>query len=127
MRVDELLGIYEMATLHPREHGFGLDVKLNILQPGDKKLPHEPRVKVLKKGHDADFSIMLSEDPDKMQLIDEYEGIISTKEYNKLFADVQKYRMPFLAFWRDSNMSVLELRELMAAVDTEQGDAKKED
>lgn len=115
--MNELHEIYEMATLHPKEHGIGVDVKLNILQPGDKKLPHEPRVKVIKKGVDTDFSIELNANADKMRSIGDYKDLMTTKEYNLLMTEVKRYREAFLAFWHDPTMSVTELQDLMKKVD----------
>lgn len=117
MKLVEIKDIFEMATLDPSDHGFGINIKLNILQPGDKKLPHEPCVKCFKRGAEHDFSIELNEEPAKMRLIGDYSEVITTKEFNKLFEAVKKYRIPFLNMWFDSQMGFGELREQMAKVD----------
>jgi hypothetical protein len=37
--------IYEMATLGPKDHNLGVDIKLHILQLGDRTIQHGPRTK----------------------------------------------------------------------------------
>jgi hypothetical protein len=68
--------LYEMATLGPKDHKLGIDIKLHILQPGQHKLSHGPRVKCFKSGSDKDFSISLNEDETKMFLVGEYANTI---------------------------------------------------
>ena len=44
--------IFEMSNLNDRHHGLSKDIKLNVLQPGDKQIKHGLRVKVMKSSHD---------------------------------------------------------------------------
>jgi len=57
--------IFEMATLSPKDHNLGVDIKLHILQPGDKQLSHGPIIKCLKSNNDKNFSISLNVDKHK--------------------------------------------------------------
>jgi hypothetical protein len=110
--------LFEMATISPKTHNFGIDVKLHIFQPGRKfRLSHGPRVKCFKPNVDGDFSISLDEDESKMFVVGKYDKVLSTRDFNKLFSLIQKYRIPFLNMWYDSYMSSEELMEEINEID----------
>jgi len=105
--------IFEMATLSPKEHKFGINVKIHILQPGDKKLPHGPRLKILKNNTEL-FVITLPK-------IGEPEIIGNTQELKKqdvsiLLSTAKQYREAFVRFWFDSYMSVDELMNFVDSI-----------
>lgn len=117
MKLNELFMIYEMSTVGPKVHRFGIDIKLHILQPGDKQLPHGPRVKCIKRENNSNFSITLNENADKMECIGDYKELLSTKEFNLLFEKIKKYRIPFLNIWYDPIFDQDELRDQMDKID----------
>ncbi len=51
--------LFEMSTIGPKTHEFGVDIKLNILQPGKYNLSHGPRVKCIKSNVESNFLISL--------------------------------------------------------------------
>ena len=110
--------IFEMANIGPRLHRFGVDVTMNLLQPGGNRLSHGPRAKFFKKGVDGDFSIALSEDPKKIRIVaGSFKGIVTQNEANRLVEKVRKYRIPLLNFWYDSAMNSDELSEQLEMID----------
>ena len=108
----------EMATLGPKDHKLGIDIKIHIYQPGRaERLSHGPRVKCFKPNTSSDFSITLNVDPNKMYLVGSYDKILSTKDFNKLFGLIKKYRIPLLNMWWDAYMTSSELRGEMDEID----------
>jgi hypothetical protein len=59
--------ILEFANFEPEEHKLGTDLKMHIMQPGDKKLKHGPRIKLFNNEHD--FTISISNDINKIKVI----------------------------------------------------------
>lgn len=110
--------LYEMSTIGPKSHRFGIDIKLHILQPGKHKLSHGPRVKCIKQNINKDFSISLNEDVDKMFLVGDYQDIINTKEFNILFKMIKKYRIAFLNMWYNPYMTQDDLLEQFSDIDS---------
>jgi len=110
--------ILEMANVGPQIHKFGVNVKMHLLQPGDKQLSHGPRAKFFKNSIDDGFSISISSTSSKVKVVSgEDSKIVSEGEMNTLVEKVRKYRIPLLNFWRNSNMTVDELRDQMDAID----------
>ena len=107
--------MFEMANLGPNMHKFGVTVKLNLPQPGDKKYPHGPRIKVFHGT--AEYFIRLNHDPSKM--IIEGDVFLNNREAKIVYDLVVKFREPFLTFWHDSKMTTDELRDLMKEIDPE--------
>ena len=58
--------IFEFANLGREGHGLGVNIDLRLLQPGDRKLPHGPRVRFYKKDPKNSFSITLDHNPEKI-------------------------------------------------------------
>lgn len=109
--------LFEMANINPTTHQFGIDIKLNVMQPGNIKLSHGPRVKCFTNNSDQDFSIALNVDAEKMFLVGDYHGLITTKEFNRLFALVTKYRIPFLNMWYNPKMDSYEWKQQVDEID----------
>ena len=109
---EEELLILEFANLSSKEHNFGVDVRLHVMQPADKLLKHAPRVKVYKKGESGSFSISLTDNPKVIGTC-----FLSQKELNILLKNIKKYKNAFLEFWNDSDMSTNELTDLFRQID----------
>lgn len=108
--------IFEMANIMPDKHKFGVALKMNIMQPGDKMYSHGPRVKFF-KNKSTHFSISINKDPSKIELVDgDYALLISERTLNQLIEKVKKYRVPLLNMWHDSGMSQDELLAQMSAI-----------
>lgn len=112
--------IFEFANLSPKEHGFDVDIKLRLLQPGDRKLPHGPRVRFFKKDPKVGFSITLDHNPEKIKLVSGHRPLVSRSDLNKLIRNVIKYREVFLKFWNDPGMTTGELRKIMYKIDDDE-------
>jgi len=112
--------ILEMANIGPQLHKFGVNVKMHLLQPGNKQLSHGPRAKFFKNSIDDGFSISISVESSKIKIVSgEDSKIVSEGEKNVLVEQVKKYRIPLLNFWKNSSMTVDELRDEMDAIDEE--------
>jgi len=109
--------VFEMANIPERVHHLGMDVKLNVAQPGDKRFKHEARVKVFRNDIKASFEITLDTNPATMKLVGDFSILINRKQYNQLFEFVKKYRMPLLNLWNHQEMDVDEFEVQMKAVD----------
>lgn len=105
-----------MANIGPRLHKFGVDIKMQILQPDDKKLMHGPQVGFFKDSPGEGFSISIDPDPEKITLIGGPSGLVKQCEADRLIEQVKKYRIPLLNFWHQSGMTVDELRDQMDKV-----------
>jgi hypothetical protein len=107
--------LLEMANVPSRIHGFGVDVKLNLLQPGKRIHQHAERVKVFRG--DNEFVVDLREDP---HLIQYRSGTVflSKTDFKKVIDGIKKYRIPFLIFWYSPKMDLDELEVLMRQVDS---------
>jgi hypothetical protein len=103
--IEEML--MEMANIDPREHNFGVSVKINILQPGQKKIPHGPRVKIFRGSQE--YTITLDKDEDKVKEIGEV--FLNRREAKIIFDNIVKHRNHFLSFWSDPQMTVAELMD----------------
>ena len=117
--MDNFEVIMDMANIGPRSHKFGVNLKMHILQPGNKKIQHGPRVKFFKKGLEfSGFSISLNEDSSKIKFISgSYKTLINTTELNSLIEKIQKYRIPLLNMWNDPDMTQDELLDQMELID----------
>jgi hypothetical protein len=104
----EYPGLLEMASIGPKLHKFGINVKLHIYQPGDKKIPHGPRIKVYSMNGSEDFSISLSNDASKINHITG-ASFLSDRELEFLIGKIRKHRASFMKFWNDPKMSVDDL------------------
>ena len=107
--------LYSMANVPAKIHKLGVDVKLHLYQPGNKKIPHAPRVKVFRKSLEDGFSVILDKDLTKMKV--KRKPFLKEKEFKKVVDGIKKYRIPFLMMWHDETMDVFELRSLMDKVD----------
>jgi len=101
--------ILEFANISPKDHKFGVDVKLHLMQPG-KKLQHGPRMKIYRKGIQGDFSISINDNP---KVIGNWNNFVSKRELNLLITNVKFYKESLLKFWNDSRMDTNELINLM--------------
>tara|TARA_B100000315_G_C14590513_1_gene595499 strand:+ start:1919 stop:2296 length:378 start_codon:yes stop_codon:yes gene_type:complete len=106
--------IFEMATFRPDDIGIPVNVKLNILQPGDKKLQHGPRIKVMHISDKEKFSIILSSDDEEIEVVKGHKSFLKKKDEKILLEFIKKYKNAFLKFWFDPNMSVGELKDEMS-------------
>lgn len=106
--------IFEMATISPKAHRLGVDLKMHILQPGKKKLSHGPRVKFFKQTKGDSFSISVSKEPNRIKLVaGSIKELISEGELNDLIKKIRKYRIPLLNMWHDPGMSQDDLVDQM--------------
>lgn len=105
--------ILEYANMPPKLHGFGINVKLHLMQPSIQ-LKHGPRVKIFKQGSLDNFCITLEEIP---RVVGNYKSVVSTSELNILISKIKKYRTAMLKFWDDPQMDILELEELFKRID----------
>ena len=111
--------VADMANIDPEEHHFGIDVKLNVPQPGNRMYPHAPRVKVFKASPKINFSISLNPNPTKIRLLrsgDPYK-VIRRADLKPLLEKIKKYRIPLLMLWYDQGMTTKEFIKLMKRVD----------
>lgn len=106
--------LFEMANVPGRVHRFGVDVKLNLLQPGRKMYQHAEQVKVFRG--DQEFLVDLREDPNEIKHRDG-KVFLSKQDFDKVIDGIKKYRIPFLIFWYSPKMDIDELEELMRQVD----------
>lgn len=106
--------IVEMANIDSRTHGFGVDVKLHLMQPGNS-LRHGPRVKVFKKTLQDSFSIILSKKESEIILDPntDYKPLLNKTQYLQVLDGVKRHRIAFLKFWNTPTMTVDELKDLM--------------
>lgn len=112
--------IFEFANVPNRIHRLGVDIKLQVSQPGDKEYPHAPRVKVFRHSDDEPeaFTISLNIDPVKIKLQDgTFSGLLSRGQFKNLMEFVKKYRIPLLNLWYRPGADILELRDEMDAID----------
>jgi len=105
--------ILEFATIGPKSHKFGVDVKLHIMQPGDKKLQHAPRVKIIKKGVNGDMSIRI----DNQEVIGDYTKFMTSKELKIIKSKIVHYKNAFLNFWNDPDMDSDEFLDMFSQID----------
>ena len=116
---DQML-LLEMANIPSSVHRFGVDVKLQLLQPGKRIYPHAERVKVFRGSNpnDKELSFVLTLRENEAD-INFHEGniFLPKKEYKAVLEGVRKYRIPFMIFWYSPGMDATELRELMDQVD----------
>jgi hypothetical protein len=110
--------VFEMANIPERVHHLGMDIKLNVAQPGDERYSHEARVKVFRNNFKISFEITLDKNPAAMKLVGDFEILLNRKQYNRLFEFVKKYRMPLLNLWNHQEMDVDEFEIQMKAVDS---------
>jgi hypothetical protein len=104
--------ILEFANISAKEHNFGVDVRLHVMQPANIKLKHAPRVKIYKKGESGSFSISLTDTPKVIGVC-----FLSQKELHILLKNITKYKTAFLEFWNDTDMSTNELTDLFRQID----------
>lgn len=113
----ECRGIYEMANIPERVHRLGMNIKLNIAQPGDKRFSHEARVKVFRNDINESFEIAFGKNPATIRLIGDFNILLNRKQYNRLVEFIRKYRMPLLNLWNHQEMDVDEFEAQMKAID----------
>lgn len=116
--IERLEQLGEMANIPPTIHRLPLQVKFNVLQPGDKELPHDARVKVFPVGQTPSqgFSIRLSPD-EKLIQVSKGEPFLRGKDLNAVLDHLRRYRNAYIAMWHDSGMDQDGLRELMDKID----------
>lgn len=115
--VAEYAAIYEMANIPERVHRLGMDIKLNVAQPGDKRFSHEARVKVFRNDIKESFEIAFEKSSSRIRLIGDFNILVNRKQYNRLVEFVRKYRMPLLNLWNHQEMDVDEFEAQMKAID----------
>ncbi len=117
---DEFLPVFEMANIPRRVHGLPMDIKLNVLQPGDRRYPHGPRVKVFRRTPEepAAFVVRLSRNAQQIDIIEgAFGALINRSQFNQLLSFVRKYRTPLLNLWNNTGMDVDEFEAQMKAID----------
>lgn len=111
------LEVHSMANVPQRVYRLPLapSVKFNILQPGDLRLNHAPRLKVFMKNPRTgpNFSISLTKDP----VVVAGESFLSAKDLKLVLEHVAKYHEAYLALWNDDGLDIDDLREKMDAID----------
>lgn len=107
--------LLEMANVPGRVHQFGVDVKLNLPQPGKRVHQHAERVKVFRG--DQEFTVDLRENPEEIQYR-QGEMFLSKPDFDKVLSGIRKYRNPFIIFWYSPKMDIDELESLMRKVDS---------
>jgi len=100
--------ILEFANIDPEDHKFGVDVKLHLMQPENKKLKHGPRIKVFKQSWNKgpNFTITINNTP---KVIGEWSDVVTKKELDILLKAVERHKKSLIAFWNDSSMTTREL------------------
>ena len=116
-KVEAAFAVYSMANVPQRVYRLPLphDVKFNILQPGDKKLSHAPRVKVFRNHLDGEFnfSVSLDENPELVAGNNFLNGV----QLRLVLDHIKKYRTAYLMLWHDDAMDIDELRIEMDKID----------
>lgn len=107
--------ILEFANFEPEEHKLGSNLKMHIMQPGDKKLQHGPRIKLF--NNESDFTITISSDINKIKVIGNYANLISDSTLKKIKTNAVKYSSAFLKFWNDPLMTTKALLREMKKID----------
>lgn len=109
-----------MANFSPEEHRLGVALKFHILQPGELKLSHGPRLKFFKRDPKQNFSVPLSEDPQDIsaeRIVGDPLKLIQRSELSGLIRKIQKYRYAFLCFWYDPTATISETTALLDLID----------
>lgn len=106
--------LLEMANVPNRVHEFGVDVKLNLLQPGKRIHKHAERVKVFRG--DQEFVVDLRENPNEIK-VRTGEIFLNKTDLKKVLDGIKRYRVPFFIFWYSPKMDLDELKDLMNQVD----------
>jgi len=106
--------IHEMANIDPRTHKFGIDAKIHILQPGDKKLSHGPRLKIFKRKN-ISFVITLPKSINDIGIIGD-TGFLNLKEVNTFIDIAKHYKEAFVSFWCNDSMTTDELMDYINAI-----------
>lgn len=102
--------ILEMANIGPKIHKLNVDVKMHLLQPGDRKIPHPPRVKVFKENPNVSFSLSIEKKP---KIVKGSPAFLNSKQFKEISDFVSRNSRQLLIFWNDSNMSVDELADIL--------------
>ncbi len=103
--------IFEMANIDPKIHKFGIDVKIHILQPGNRKLPHGPRLKIF-KSKESSFIITLPKDIRDVK-VEGKINIVKNHELKTLIDIAKHYKEAFVSFWCNDDMGVGELMDFI--------------
>lgn len=106
--------LVEMTNIDPKIHKFGIDVKIHIQQPADKKLPHGPRLKIFKNKRDV-FVITLPKDVRDVKIKGD-ASFLKSKEVSTLANIAKHYKEAFVSFWCDEDMGVGELMDYIEAI-----------
>lgn len=111
--------IYEMVNVAPEDHGFGVNLKMHILQPGDKWTGHGPRVKFFRHNSKTDcILISLHPDASRIAIVARGKDAPATgREENILLAKVKQYRVPLWNMYHDPDMTQRELLLEMGEID----------
>ena len=108
--------VFGMANVPQRVYKLPIpqEVKFNILQPGDKKLSHAPRVKVFCKDPNTgpNFSISLVEEPSVVA----GDIFLSSRDLKLVLDHIKKYHEAYLKLWNNAGMDVDDLEAEMAKV-----------
>lgn len=107
----------DMANISPDEHHFGINVTLNVMQPGERKYKHGPRIKVYSQDPDTNFSLAINKTSDEVEVIGDPATVMRRRDLPRLVSSVKKYRYAFLLFWYDRTMSTSGLQKLMRRID----------
>jgi len=116
--------LIEMTNIGPKLHRFGIDVTLHLLQVGDFKLSHGPRIKIL-KGKKELFVITLPKDIRDLKIIGDTDELKS-KDIKTLINIAKHYKEAFVSFWCNKYMKVDDLLDYIEAINLNKHDVIKE-
>jgi len=103
--------VCEMANIPPSIHGLNIDVKFNILQPTDKKLNHDPRIKIFKK-FDLYNSYYITLNDVKL-IHSPKKNFINKKQLNIILKHIKKNKEAYLKLWNEPGMDIIELKRML--------------
>lgn len=104
--------IFEMANIPSRVHKLKIDVKFNVLQPGNKVLNHDPRIKVFQKMDLYNCYYINLKGEITIDHIPKKE-FLSTKQLKKIIKHFEINQDAYLKLWHTTAMTVDEFEELL--------------
>ncbi len=116
--------LIEMTNIGPKQHKFGIDVKIHILQPAEKELSHGPRLKIFKK-KDRSFIITLPKNIKNLKIKGD-TSIVKKTELKTLINIAKHYKEAFVSFWCNDDMSGDELMDFIEAINLNKYDVIEE-
>lgn len=103
--------VFEMANIPPSIHGLNINVKFNILQPTDKKLKHDPRVKIFKGRNLYDCYYITLDD---IKLIHSpKKQFLNSKQLKIILNHIKTNKRVYLELWYEPGMDIIELKGML--------------